>query len=176
MVRYGKAGNSFNNIEMEESKYKFLNPSLWKGVTADEAMKELDRIREKYGLLKPETIVEESRDEAAVLHKCFQWDDTLAAEAWRKEQARHLVSNITVVVKTEYITTNVRAIVNVCDMNSPNRSYIPMAKAINDKNSYEDLLSQAKRDMETFISKYTFLSELDKVRQAMSLVLSDFNQ
>lgn len=156
---------------MEESKYKFLNPSLWKGVTADEAMEELERIRVKHGLLKPEIVVEESKDEKAVLHKCFQWDDTLAAEAWRKEQARQLIKNITVVIVNEEITTNVRAMVNVTSSSIPTRTYIPIQRAIEDKESYEDLRSQAKRDMETFIAKYTVLKELDRVRQEMHFVI-----
>lgn len=156
---------------MEESKYKFLNPSLWKGVTADEAMGELERIREKHGLLKPETVIEESRDEKAVLHKCFQWDDSLAAAAWRKEQARQLIKNITVVVTTEHIVREVRAMVNVSNVDSPIRSYIPISKALDDQTAYKDLLRQAKRDMESFIVKYANIKELDRVRNDMQMTI-----
>lgn len=64
----------------------------------------------------PQQIVDAARDENTELHQCFTWDDSLAAEKWRKHEARliicHLVINsenkdeskpeIRVFHKTEY--------------------------------------------------------------------------
>ena len=80
--------------------YSFSIPSLYKGkVTAEEAAAELERIRRKHGILRPELVVDESRDEMSVLHRVFQWDDAIAAEQYRKTQARNLIDSITVVVE-----------------------------------------------------------------------------
>lgn len=158
------------------SNYKFITPSLWGEVTADEAVVELERIREKYGTLKPEMVVEESKPEGALLHKCFQWDDTKAADLWRKEQARQLIKNITVTVTNDSVSATVRAIVNVVTSESDKRSYVPLIKAIHDEASYKDLLAQAKTDMESFIAKYSQLNELNAVKQAMLFVLNDVEQ
>lgn len=46
----------------------------------------------------PEKIVNFARDENTELHKCFQWDDSIAAENWRKQQARQVVMSLTVTV------------------------------------------------------------------------------
>lgn len=159
-----------------KQEYKFITPGLWGDLTADKAMAELERIREKHGELKPEYVVEESKDEKAVLHKCFQWDDTIAAQMWRKEQARQLIKNITVTIVNENVSATIRAIVNVATSNGDKRSYIPLTQAILDETAYDDLLAQAKADMEAFIAKYSQLNELNSVKKSMMAVLSGIDE
>lgn len=161
---------------MEKKEFKFINPSLWGGVTAEQAMAELERIREKRGTLKPEFVVEESADENAILHKCFQWDDTIAANLWRKEQAAALIRNITVTIVNENVCATVRAVVNVARTGEKGRSYIPLTQAILDDEAYDDLLSQAKEEMERFIAKYSQLVELNGVKKSMMAVLAGIDE
>lgn len=61
------------------------------GVPADEVVRELERIRKERQELTASAVVEESRPKDAVLHSAFEWDDALAAEAHRLNQARHLI-------------------------------------------------------------------------------------
>ena len=68
-----------------------------RGIAADEAGVELERIRNECGSLTGKTIVDESRPEDAVLHRAFEWDDEKAAEAHRMHQARTLIRSIVVV-------------------------------------------------------------------------------
>ena len=150
-----------------ESKYEFVNPGLWKGISADKAAAELERIRQKHGILKPELVVQESKPKRAVLHNCFQWDDTIAAAMWRKEQARKLINNITVVIVNENVSCSVRAIVNVSRTEDMRRSYIPIAEAIHDDAAYKDLLQQAKDEMSSFVTKYSQIQELNPVKAEM---------
>jgi len=150
------------------SNFKFINPGLWKGVSADDAAAELTRIREKHnGELKPEYVVEESKAEDSVLHNCFQWDDTIAAQMWRKEQASSLIRNIMCVIVHENVETEIRAFVNVTMGSSVGRAYTPVTEAIVDDAAYKDLLTQAKEEMESFLKKYTQISELNEVKAAM---------
>ena len=44
-----------------------------------------------HGVIQPRVLVDEARDPTHPLHNEFEWDDTLAAEAWREEQARHII-------------------------------------------------------------------------------------
>ena len=46
--------------------------------------------------LEPSTVVNAARDPASVMHPHFQWDDAIAAEAFREDQARDLVRSLTV--------------------------------------------------------------------------------
>jgi hypothetical protein len=63
--------------------------------------RELGELYEKHGTITTEIILEAARDADHALHKYFEWDDTLAAENWRKQQALHLImaSKMVVVLK-----------------------------------------------------------------------------
>lgn len=156
----------------QKFKYTFANPGLWKGLTAAAAATELERIRQKHGTLKPEAVVEESEPEGAVLHGCFQWDDTIAARLWRNEQAKALIRNIMVEVSDKTVTCTVRALVNVASEPTAQRSYVPITEAIHNETSYADLLKQAKQEMVSFVKKYNQISELNRVKAEMLKVIN----
>lgn len=157
------------------SNYKFRTPGLFKGISADDAAAELNRIREKRGSLKPEFVVDESKDKNAVLHNCFTWDNKKAAELWRKEQASALIRNIVCIVVNENVQTEVRAFVNVSSGTLPDRSYTPITEAILDDTAYKDLLTQAMDDMESFCKKYSQIEQLNPVKAAMLMVRNELN-
>jgi len=148
-------------------RFTFKTPTLYRGVTADAAVAELERIRKKHGTLKPEIVVEESRNKNAILHRCFQWDDAKAAELYRNEQARKLIINIVTTSENESVKCRVRYFMNVGTSENYNRSYIPVTEAIVDDTAYKDLLGQARADMERFIDKYTQIEELGFVKRSM---------
>ena len=66
-----------------------------------DARKVYDELQSIGNTYTPEQIVDFARDENTELHKCFQWDDSIAAESWRKQQARQIVQSLVVVVETE---------------------------------------------------------------------------
>lgn len=142
--------------------------SLYKGIREDDAVNELERIEEKRGSLTPEIVVEESRDENAVLHNIFEWDDAKAADNYRREQARKLLGNITVEIEDSEMAVSVRLYVNTYTSdNTSARTYNKMPDVIKDKVAYKDLLEQAKNDAQNFVVKYAQLSELAGVKIAL---------
>jgi hypothetical protein len=60
--------------------------------------KELLAIQEEHGELTPQIVVDVARDEAHPLHSRFEWNDAVAGEAWRREQAHRLIQK----AKIEY--------------------------------------------------------------------------
>ena len=64
------------------SKAKWLDEfkSLYKGADAQLVADEIMSIGDA---ATPQQIVEKARDEATELHKCFTWDDRIAAEKYR---------------------------------------------------------------------------------------------
>lgn len=48
------------------------------------------------GTVTPEAVVEEARPSGAPLHSAFEWDDAVAAETHRQEQARKLLGKLVV--------------------------------------------------------------------------------
>ena len=57
----------------------------------DVAAKELARIRKEEGTLTPEAVVDAARPEDAPLHEEFEWNDSEAAEKYRRQQARTMI-------------------------------------------------------------------------------------
>lgn len=57
----------------------------------------LQDIYERRGQLDPDIVLEEARPVSSPIHDRFEWDDSVAAEAWRKEQAHELIRSVKVV-------------------------------------------------------------------------------
>ena len=70
-------------------------------ITPEIAGNELERIYKKNGSLKPADVVDESRPNDALLHPAFEWDDEVAGEKWRQEQARNLIRTVVVMTPDE---------------------------------------------------------------------------
>lgn len=70
--------------------YKFRPGSRIKGIDADTAGRELERIRTARGRLTAPEIVDEARPADALLHPAFEWDNNAAAEKYRQQQASTL--------------------------------------------------------------------------------------
>lgn len=57
-------------------------------------------LEDRTGRLTPRAVVDAARDENHPLHGEFEWDDTVAAEAYRLDQARQLIADVRVEVVT----------------------------------------------------------------------------
>lgn len=66
-------------------------------VDPQESGEELERIREKYGRIETEIVIDEARSEESPIHEHFVWDDQEASHLYRKQQARHLINAVRVV-------------------------------------------------------------------------------
>lgn len=76
--------------------YEWKLKGLAKGLDPLIAVNELRRIESVHGKLTPEIILSESRDENAILHVLFEWDESKAAYNWNLQQARTILNNIEV--------------------------------------------------------------------------------
>jgi hypothetical protein len=55
----------------------------------------IEATADAHGHVTPEGVVNAARDPASPLHDKFEWDDGVAAEQYRKEQARSLIRKLT---------------------------------------------------------------------------------
>lgn len=81
------------------TEYRWRSSFAAHSVAADAAAIELERIRAAHDeeKLDPHAIVEASRSKKAVLHPLFEWDDAVAGEEYRLQQARRLSRSIYVI-------------------------------------------------------------------------------
>ena len=123
---------------------------------AGEVCEELDRT---VGLT-PENLVDVSRPEDAPLHGEFEWNDELAAEEYRRVQARLMISNLSVVIE-EHKQEPVRAFFSLqSGFRKNSGTYESTITIMGDKEKRAKLLESAKKEMLAFKAKYKMLTEL----------------
>ena len=97
---------------------------------------ELQRIEQKYGYLTPEFVVDEARPEGSPIHSRFEWDDSVAGEAYRRGQARQLI-RIVVVKNDEDVSP---MFVHVTTEDGPR--YMSASVVVKDEDLYASALQE----------------------------------
>ena len=100
--------------------------------------------------LNAETVVEVSRPEDAPLHNEFEWRDDVAAEEWRKHQARHIIGCL-VIVDEEKTPEPVKAFYKINDATS---NYEPIHTIIKTEDKTEALKKLCLKEFLAFKAKY----------------------
>ena len=135
------------------------------GIFKADAQKVADEISSIGLSVSPEEIVEKAKDEATELHKCFEWDDTKAAEKFRLHQARQIVCNLIV---REVNDTQKEREIRVFYKTDNTDGYKPITYIMRDEDEYQKLLSRAVSELKSFQKKYSTLKELEGVWEAIN--------
>ena len=139
-------------------------------VSAQAVGEMIEDLHNKGTEITPELLVELSRDPASPAHDEFEWDDTVAAEKYRTEQARLLIAHIRIIREDEPEPEyKERAFVSAPGCN---HVYVPLKSALGNEGYRDHLLKQAKNDCEIFLAKYRRLQELAGVVSEMSEFLN----
>lgn len=121
--------------------------------TAGEVCEKLDA----EGKLTPAELVEASRAEDAPLHPEFEWDDNIAAEEWRKQQARMIINAL--VTCTTPSAEPVRAYFKI----EAAPKYESVQTIISTPDKYTLLLKKACGELAALQRKYKQIKELEPV-------------
>lgn len=124
---------------------------------------ELERIRTRHnGRLESEMVVDAAREKDAPLHDAFEWNDFVAADKYRLEQAKYLIRSIEIVIeRPEAEPVPVRAFVSV--QRDEDRSYTSVGHALSDPDLRQQVLGQAWRELEAWRHRHAELVEFAKV-------------
>jgi hypothetical protein len=113
--------------------------------------KVLTRIATQYGgMLQVDDVLQEARDEDSPLHKHFEWDDSVAADAHRRYQARVLIQKCHITL-VESEPTTVRAFVSLQSDRDAGGGYRLTTTVLSD----EDLREELMHDMQMTIARWT---------------------
>ena len=107
-------------------------------------------------------IVEKARDDNTELHKCFEWNDSIAAEKYRLDQARDITANL-VIRRTEEQIENKEPEIRLFHKPTAASGYKPINVIIQNKDEYQELLKRAYAELHAFKVKYSSLQELDYI-------------
>lgn len=139
------------------------------GITPEVAGKCIEKIIEMKGNITPVALLEAARSEKHPLHNYFIWDDAIAAERYRQEQAGYIIRHI--VIEPENITDSkiqVRAFVNVEE--DKESHYTTIGNAMANPALREQVISKAYKELKSWENKYWDLKEFAEVFDAIKLL------
>ncbi len=130
--------------------------------------------------LTPDMVVEAARDPDSALHERFEWDDSTAAEEYRRLQAAKLIREVTVVVEhrpnrdvqvhTEAPLASHGRLQHARAFHAIGGAYRPLDVVLADAEYRRELKQAAYRELKAFRKKYALLSELADVFAAIDRV------
>lgn len=115
--------------------------------------------------VKPEQVVAKAKDEDSELHKCFDWNDTSAAEKYRLFQAKQVINHL-IVIKRDVEEPEKEPIqfrVMLKNEKSYDSGYKQTIVMVRDEDEYRKMLEQAYAELKAFKKKYACLSELSDI-------------
>lgn len=109
----------------------------------------------------PAQILEKGRNEGTELHKCFEWNDSIAAEKYRLSQARK-ICEVLVIQRLPDAQKDAPEI-RIFHKTESTGGYKPIQQIIQRKDEYEKLLQRAFAEFHALKIKYQNLQELDYI-------------
>lgn len=119
--------------------------------------------------ITPESVLNKARGKKTELHKCFEWDDTVAGEKYRLIQARQIIQHFVIVTPEEEDTEPVK--VRSYQVTTQKNVYEPTRVIMQKPDEYKALLKRAKAELESFKQRYKTLTELEELFEVIDELL-----
>lgn len=112
---------------------------------------------EQHGELTAPLVVDEARPSGAPLHRYFQWDDAVAAEEYRLEQARSMIRRVRFVVESQDgsprdVVREFRVVTEVHGDSEPRRVYRRVSEMTPAER--EEVLDRMRRSIASLVRSY----------------------
>lgn len=124
---------------------------------------ELMKIEQKYGAIKPGDVVREAEQKGSSLHDYFTWDDKVAGQKYREDEARQIIRSIRI-IKPEIKLSDqpvVRAIFSVDphdkETSFQGTSYINFGRVMARKEYRDQVLATAHNELIEWERRYRHL-------------------
>jgi hypothetical protein len=133
---------------------------------------ELFRLNEQLGRLTPVEVLEYAKNPDTALHSQFEWDDTVASNRYRLDQARYYIRRVTVAVTSHaepMKTVTIRAFSHV-----PSDGvgvYRPTTVIISEKK--DELLDEITRTIRSWVKKHSVLLSVADIRRTVQIELDN---
>jgi len=157
-----------------KSKYLAAKSSILSDEQAERYGTHIETMLEDFDVLKPDDVLNDAVSPKSPLHDFFEWDDSLAAQKYRVNQAAYLLRSIHVTVKVDREETNIRAFhrVVVRHHTSDNggkgaKGYVTLTRVMSDKELRAQIIEEALRQLQSWRDKYKQYSEFSLVFSAI---------
>jgi len=118
-------------------------------------------------------LVDEARPAGSAIHPMFEWNDLVAAEAFRREQGRHHLRELRIVRDVDGEPQYVRALVHVIreDGGDVAEGYRLTSLVVKDADEYRQVMDEALAGLRSWRERYAHLSELSQVFDVIESVV-----
>jgi hypothetical protein len=165
---------------MKEMVIKQFFPVKGSHMTQEQAERygpELAALEEENKILTPQFVVNAARKKKSPLNDWFTWDDSIAAEKHRQQEARYMMNFINVkVVKPDGAEDEIRYLHNV-RITEPDsdiegmRGYVSAPRVFSNEDHAKQVCDNALRSLRAFARKYGQYSDLSpRLGQAFEYV------
>ena len=160
-VRRGLVGMDERRIKMVfQPKRQYEWSTFNRNVDANVVGGVMEMLEERDGSATKESFLEASRPEDSQTHSLFEWDDKVAAEAYRLKQSGSIINDLRVVYVTpKKEEVKVTAFVNV-NSGKEKGSYENITQALADEGKREIILNRLRGELDAFITRNQNIEEL----------------
>jgi len=131
-----------------------------------ERIDEIFKVKEKNGLT-PETLLQQAKKRNSNLHELFEWDDTIAGQQWRLQQARVLINEVKVIIDQQEMYAFESVCVQIEDSADTNREYKSIYDIKSDIEYKRQVIESAYRQLMYWKQKYQAYSEFSDVIESI---------
>lgn len=119
------------------------------------------------GELTPASVVAVARDEAHPLHSRFEWDDAVAGEEWRYQQAADLIRSVKIVYREATESEAARSVRAFQAVRTPRgNSYKPVDEIAGDPIARQIVIADMEREWKALYRRYAQFQEFVAMIQA----------
>lgn len=155
--------------------YSYRPGSRHPKCTAEQAGRELERIREKYGTLTADAVLTESKPSGALFHDELNWNDANAAHEWRLHQCRNIVNCVHVSIKGSPKSVTVQQFQVLSDSGAKDQQYIPTAEIMSEETLKKQLFDTCLRELLNVRDKYRALKAFEGIWQKVDELVDTLN-
>jgi hypothetical protein len=138
------------------------------------AGKILSDIYSEHGEVTSDLLVQYAKNKKSLIHNCFEWDDTKAANEFRKQQARTFIQNVHIVKYHKNGISDTRAYVSV--LSESGRSYQPTAVVLGDRELRLQILNEAKQNIAYWANELRKYKEFAKIVMKIEQIVMDLSE
>ena len=139
---------------------------------------QFEAIEKRDGKLTKSAIVNAARSEDNPMHGMFEWDDAVAGELYRENQAGYYIRTLEVEIvpvgNTSGKAVTMRGFVNVTPVDTKRPevrgTFMNASRAIEQPDTYKIVLDRAKNELRMFREKYKDIKELEPVFTAINQI------
>lgn len=125
---------------------------------------QLQGIYDQHRKLTPALVVDEARPSDHPLHERFEWDDSVAGEAWRRQQAHELIRSVKVVYRKADATEPEKSVRAFHAVRSENgHVYEPLDKVVRDEFTRRLVLKDMQREWQALHRRYRDFEEFTEM-------------